>query len=105
MTKRTEPDPEPESDVDAKAERKSEPKAERLSEPPPPLVPARAPRSEPPPSGEQTRVLLTGDNRNVVTEEWIPTAEFGFRICVKGQFFEHVADAVDSGTWIFAPTR
>lgn len=70
---------------------------------PPPKTTKPAPTSEPPP--DQTRVLLTGDHRDVVTEEWIPTAEFGFRINVRGQHFEHVADAVDSGTWIFAPTR
>lgn len=72
----------------------------------PPCDPAPPPTPTPTPTEEpQTRVLLTGDDRNVVTEEWIPTAAFGFRINVRGQFFEHVGEAVDSGTWIFAPTR
>lgn len=59
----------------------------------------------PTPHEGETRVLLTGDNRSVVTEAWVPNEAFGFRINIDGQFFEHVADAVDSGTWIFAPTR
>ena len=58
-----------------------------------------------PQTGETTRVLLTGDNRTVITEAYVPTDEFGFRINVDGQFYEHVGEAADSGTWIFAPTR
>jgi hypothetical protein len=53
----------------------------------------------------QTRVLLTGDDRTVVTEAYIPTAEYGFRIFVNGQPFEQIGVAADSGTTIFAPTR
>lgn len=56
-------------------------------------------------AGDPVRVLLTGDNRDAITEAYIPAEEFDFRINVNGQFFEHVADAADSGTWIFAPTR
>jgi hypothetical protein len=55
--------------------------------------------------GETTRVLLTGDDRTVVTEAYIPTADYGFRIIVNGQPFEQVGEAADSGTRIFAPTR
>jgi hypothetical protein len=55
---------------------------------------------------ETTRVLITGDDRTVVTEHYVPTTEFGFRIYIEGKgHFEHVGEAVDSGTWIFAPTR
>ena len=57
------------------------------------------------PPEETTRVLLTGDNRTVVTEDWVPTAAYGFRIYLHGQWWEHISEAVDSGTWIFAPTR
>jgi hypothetical protein len=56
-------------------------------------------------SGETTRVLLTGDSRDVVTEAYVPTEAYGFRINVNGQWYEHVGEAADSGTWIFAPTR
>jgi hypothetical protein len=53
----------------------------------------------------QTRVMLTGDDRIVVTEAYIPTAEYGFRIFVNGQHFEQIGVAADSGNTIFAPTR
>jgi hypothetical protein len=55
--------------------------------------------------GETTRVLLTGDDRTVLTEAYVPTTPNMFRINVNGQFFEHVGEAADSGTWIYAPTR
>lgn len=58
-----------------------------------------------PQTGEQTRVLLTGDDRTVLTERYIPTEGFGFRIFVDGQHWEHVDTNADSGAWIFAPTR
>jgi len=88
----------------------------RNDDPEPEQLPADEKRLEPPTTSrpkaaplpqevEQTRVLLTGDNRTVVSEEYVPTSEFGFRIQVNGQWWEHVADAADSGTWIFAPTR
>ena len=55
--------------------------------------------------GETTRVLLTGDDRTVSHEAYVPTAEYGFRIFVDGQHFEQIGVAADSGTTIFAPTR
>lgn len=71
-----------------------------------PLAAAKArPKVTPLEEGTTTRVLLTGDNRTVVTEAYVPTDEFGFRIKVNDQWFEHVGEAADSGTWIFAPTR
>lgn len=68
--------------------------------------PVARPKAAPlPKEVEQTRVLLTGDNRTVVTEAYVPTAEYGFRIKVNNQWFEHIGEAADSGTWIYAPTR
>jgi len=56
--------------------------------------------------GDPVRVLLTGDNRIVLHEAYIPEEAFGFRISVNGQFFEHVDDSPEGAhTWIFAPTR
>lgn len=69
-------------------------------DPPPPPPPTPTPTEEP-----QTRVLLTNDNRTVLTEAWIPTDQFGFRINVGGQFFEHVSENDSGVTWVFAPTR
>jgi hypothetical protein len=69
-----------------------------------PLAPAPRITVEPQ-TGEQTRVLLTGDDRTVVTEDYVLTAEYGFRIFVRGQHFEQIGVAADSGTTIFAPTR
>ena len=52
-----------------------------------------------------TRVLLTGDDRTVVTEHYVPTVEYGFRINVNGVWFEQVGIHADSGATIYAPTR
>lgn len=94
MTKRTD-DPEP---------------ALPHAEPPIAAPPRRGP--QPLPKGEveateaeQTRVMLTGDDRTVLTERYIPTAEFGFRIFVDGQHFEQIGEVPDSGARVFAPTR
>lgn len=57
-------------------------------------------------AGDPVRVLLTGDNRDAITEAYIPAEAFGFRINVNGQFFEHVDESPEGAhTWIFAPTR
>ena len=54
---------------------------------------------------ETTRVLLTGDDRTVLTEAYVPTTADMFRIHVEGAgHFEHVADG-EGGVWIYAPTR
>ncbi len=34
----------------------------------------------------------------------IPAADFGFRILVGGQMYEHVTESAD-GTWVFAPSK
>lgn len=51
-----------------------------------------------------TRVLLTGDNRTVLTERYVPTTDNMFRIYVDGQHYEHV-EVGEGGVWIYAPTR
>jgi hypothetical protein len=57
-----------------------------------------------PQTGETTRVLLTGDDRSVLTERYVPTTDNMFRIFADGQHFEHVAEG-EGGVWIYAPTR
>lgn len=59
----------------------------------------------PTPHAGETRVLLTGDDRTVLTEAYVPTTDDMFRIYVEGAgHFEHVADG-EGGVWIYAPTR
>lgn len=91
MTKRTDdPEPDPKPEAPEKAPEKT----------------LRAPRLEVTPlEGETTRVMLTDDNRVVLTERYIPTAEFGFRIFVDGQHFEQIGEVADSGARVYAPTR
>lgn len=52
-----------------------------------------------------TRVMLTGDDRNVLHEAWVPTDAYGFRIFVDDQPYEQIGVSPESGTTIFAPTR
>ena len=100
MAKHPTPEPEPPAPDELHTTMRPE---KVLTKPDPP---APTPKTTPTPhEGEITRVLLTTADRNVVTEEWVPTPEYGFRIVVNGQAFEQVAIAVDSGTTIFAPTR
>lgn len=92
MTKRND-DPEPEHDLKPEPQEKQE-------------KTLRAPRLEVTPlEGETTRVMLTDDNRVVLTERYIPTADFGFRIFVDGQHYEQIGVVPDSGARVYAPTR
>lgn len=115
MTKRNEPDDAVENEslktkrerAADERERAADAEHERIAlNQTPPCPPGTTPPPAPvPQEGDLTRVLLTSDDRNVLTEEWIPTAEFGFRINVRGQFFEHVSENDSGATWVFAPTR
>jgi hypothetical protein len=92
-------------DMPAKEEKRREGSLKPEPLPAEPPRPAQQPTVTPH-EVETTRVLITGDDRTVVTEHYVPTTEFGFRIYIEGKgHFEHVAEAADSGTWIFAPTR
>jgi hypothetical protein len=70
------------------------------------IIKAKAPpKSSKEGEGEMTRVLLTGDNRTVAHEAYIPTADFGFRIFFEGQHYEQIGEHADSGARIYGPTR
>lgn len=56
-------------------------------------------------ASDPVRVILTGDDRHVYTEAYVPAADYGFRISIEGQHFEQIGESVESGARVFAPTR